>query len=48
MYGKIQKSGPTEIIPLMSTLATWGQHPVFSFSGGEGQTYRVFIGGEEG
>ena len=30
MYGKMQESGLTEIIPLTCTSATWGQHPVLS------------------
>ena len=30
MYGKMQESGLTEIIPLTGTLAIWGQYPVFS------------------
>ena len=30
MYGKMQESGLTEIIPLMCTSALWGQHPVLS------------------
>jgi len=30
MYGKMQESGLTEIIPLMCTSAIWGQNPVFS------------------
>ena len=30
MYGKMQESGLTEIIPLMCTLAIWGQEPVLS------------------
>ena len=30
MSGKMQRSGLTEIIPLMCTSAVWGQHPVFS------------------
>ena len=30
MYGKMQEAGLTEIIPLICTSATWGQHPVFS------------------
>ena len=29
MYGKMQESGPTEIIPLICTSAVWGQYPVF-------------------
>ena len=29
MYGKIQESGLTEIIPLISTLTTEGQYTVF-------------------
>ena len=29
MYGKVQESGLTEIIPLMCTLAIWGQYPPF-------------------
>ena len=30
MYGKMQKSGLTEIIPLTCTSAIWGQYLVFS------------------
>ena len=30
MHGKLQKSGLTEIIPLICTLALWGQGPVLS------------------
>ena len=30
MYGKMQESGLTEIIPLICTSAIWGQYPVFS------------------
>ena len=30
MYGKMQESGLTEVIPLMCTLAIWGRYPVFS------------------
>ena len=30
MYGKMQKPGFPEIIPLLCTSALWGQHPVFS------------------
>ena len=30
MYGKMHESGLTEIIPLICTSATWGQHPVLS------------------
>ena len=30
MYGKMQESGITEIIPLICTSAIWGQHPLFS------------------
>ena len=30
VYGKIQESGLTEIIPLICTSAIWGQYPVFS------------------
>ena len=29
MYGKMQESGLTEIIPLICTSAIWGQYPVF-------------------
>ena len=29
MYGKMQESGLTEIIPLMCTSAVWGQCPAF-------------------
>ena len=28
MYGKIEESGLTEIIPLISILPVWGQHPI--------------------
>ena len=31
MYGKMQESGLTEIIPLICTPAIWGQYPVFSY-----------------
>ena len=30
MYGKMQESGITEIIPLICTSAIWGQHLVYS------------------
>lgn len=30
MYGKMQESGLTEIIPLICTSALWGQYPVLS------------------
>ena len=30
MYGKMQESGLTEIIPLICTSAIWGQHPMLS------------------
>ena len=30
MYGKMQASELTEIIPLIFTLAIWGQYPVLS------------------
>ena len=30
MYGKLQESGLTEIIPLIRTSAIWSQYPVFS------------------
>ena len=30
MYGKVQESGLTEIIPFIGTSAIWGQDPVFS------------------
>ena len=30
MYGKMQESGLTEIIPLIYTSPLWGQYPVFS------------------
>ena len=30
MYGKIQETGLTEIIPLISTSVIWGQYPMFS------------------
>ena len=30
MYGKMQESGLTEIIPLICTSAIWGQYPVLS------------------
>ena len=30
MYGKMQESGPTEIIPVIGTSAVWGQCPEFS------------------
>ena len=30
MYGKIQESELTEIIPLLCTSAVWGHYPVFS------------------
>ena len=30
MYRKMQASGLTEIIPLIFTLAIWGQYPVLS------------------
>ena len=30
MYGKMQASRLTEIIPLICTSATWGQYPVLS------------------
>ena len=29
MYGKMQESGLTEIIPLICTSALWGQYPSF-------------------
>ena len=32
MYGKMQESGLTEIIPLMFTSAVWGQYPAFLHS----------------
>ena len=31
MYGKMQESELTEVIPLMCTSAIWGQYPVFSY-----------------
>ena len=31
MFGKMEESGLTEIIPLICTLAIWGQHPVLSY-----------------
>lgn len=31
MYGKMQESGLTEIIPLIRTSAIWSQYPVFSY-----------------
>ena len=30
MYGKMQESGLTEILPLICTSTIWGQYPVFS------------------
>ena len=30
MYGKMQESGLTELIPLICTSPVWGQYPVFS------------------
>ena len=30
LYGKMQRSGLTEIVPLIFTSAIWGQHPGFS------------------
>ena len=30
MYGKMEDSGLTEIIPLICTSAIWGLYPVFS------------------
>ena len=30
MYGKMQESGLTGIIPLICTSAIWGQYPVLS------------------
>ena len=32
MYGKIQESGLTEIIPFMCISAAWGQHTAFVLS----------------
>jgi len=32
MYGKMQESGPDEIIPFISISAIWGQYPVFLLS----------------
>ena len=32
MYGKMQESGLTEIIPFICTSALWSQYPVFSHS----------------
>ena len=31
MYGKMQESGLTEVIPFTGTSAIWGQFPVFSY-----------------
>ena len=30
LYGKMEETGLTEIIPLICTSTFWGQHPVFS------------------
>ena len=48
MYGKMQDSGLPEIIPLISTLSVWGQHPLFSSQVPAGYTGYTFGGGCRG